>query len=58
MVAGSNSAFLVQVNHAKLCSFCDAELHVEEGVVIYDRHWYHNGCWKSFEKQQEAAQVD
>lgn len=35
----------------KTCSFCKSKLQLEEGVMVYDRNWYHNECWTSFEKK-------
>ena len=59
MVALRNSSLLVQeVNHTRLCAFCGSDLNVEEGVMIYDKNWYHNGCWNSFENEKEVKGND
>ena len=44
--------------YAKGCAFCGEDLKIEEGVMIYDKNWYHNKCWNSFEKQQEVLGLD
>ena len=54
MVYGGNNAILVdELNRTKFCAQCGSNLDVEEGVMIYDKNWYHNGCWDSFENQKE-----
>jgi hypothetical protein len=45
-------------NYSKLCAFCDSNLDVEEGVMIYDKKWFHNGCWDTFENQKEVSKND
>ncbi len=37
----------------KICSFCDCVLELQDGVVVYNRNWYHNECWSSYEKMGE-----
>lgn len=59
MVSRNNSAILVDSpNYLKLCAFCDSELDMEEGVMIYDKNWYHNVCWDSFENSKEVIRND
>lgn len=54
MVSSGNKAMLVeQLNTIKQCAFCNKDLDIEEGVMIYNKNWYHNGCWNTFENQQE-----
>ncbi len=36
---------------SKVCSYCQSQLEIKEGVMIYDKKWFHNHCWESFEKQ-------
>ena len=36
----------------KTCSFCESQIGVEDGVICYDRQWFHNKCWKIFEKKK------
>ena len=50
MTSGTNGAILVRTPvHTKICAFCNENLNVEEGVMIYDKNWYHGSCWDSFE---------
>lgn len=59
MVSRNNSAILVDSpNYSKLCAFCGSDLDVEEGVMIYDKNWYHNVCWDSFENSKEVIRND
>ncbi len=59
MVSSTNKAILIQeMNRTKLCAFCNSDLHIEEGVTIYDKNWYHDGCWNSFETQTGVARND
>ena len=51
MASKSNSLLVQKSNFTKLCAFCDSSLDVEEGVMIYDKNWYHNSCWESFENK-------
>ncbi len=55
MVSNSNSMLVQESEHTKLCAFCDSNLDVQEGVMIYDKNWYHNGCWETFENQKEVS---
>lgn len=36
---------------SKVCSYCQSQLEIKEGVMIYDKKWFHNNCWEFFEKQ-------
>lgn len=59
MITTGTKSFLVQeVNHTKLCAYCNLGLNVEEGVMIYDKNWYHNECWNFFENQKEGSRND
>ena len=52
MVSSTNNTILVpEMERAKFCAFCNSNLDIEEGVTIYDKNWYHDGCWNSFETQ-------
>ena len=52
MVSSTNNAILVQeLNRTKFCAFCNSDLDIKEGVTIYDKNWYHDRCWDSFESQ-------
>jgi hypothetical protein len=52
MVSRIKNAILAQeINRTKFCAFCESNLDVEEGVTIFDKNWYHNQCWNSFETQ-------
>jgi hypothetical protein len=58
MVSRNNSAILVDSpNYSKLCAFCGSDLDMEEGM-IYDKNWYHNVCWDSFENPKEVIRND
>ena len=58
MDSGTSSAILVHTLDHKICAFCNENLSVEEGVMIYDKNWYHNGCWDSFEKTLGGKSLD
>ena len=59
MVSSTNNAILVQeMNRAKFCAFCNSDLDIEEGVTIYDKNWYHDECWNSFETQKGVVRND
>lgn len=59
MVTRTNGSILVEsTEFSKLCSFCGSNLNMEEGVMIYDKNWYHNGCWNLFENPKEVIQND
>ena len=59
MVAlGTNSVLVQEVNCTKLCAYCNLGLNIEEGVMIYDKNWYHNVCWNSFENSKEVVRND
>ncbi len=59
MVSSTNKAILVQeMNRTKLCAFCNSDLDIEEGVMIYDKNWYHDACWSSFETQNGVVTND
>ena len=59
MVAlGTNSVLVQEVNCTKLCAYCNLGLDIEEGVMIYDKNWYHNDCWGFFENQKEVSRND
>jgi len=55
MVYTSNPVLVHESNCTKLCAFCDSNLDVQEGVMIYNKKWYHNGCWDIFENQKEVS---
>ncbi len=42
---------ICQIQTNKMCFFCQCELEIKGGVMIYDKKWFHNNCWESFEKQ-------
>lgn len=50
-----NSITIAKRHSEKICSFCKSKLKLEEGVMVYDRNWYHNECWEYFEKKLEVA---
>lgn len=57
MVSSTNKAILLQeTNSTKFCAFCNSSLDIEEGVTIYDKNWYHDECWNSFETQNGVCQ--
>jgi hypothetical protein len=58
MVYTSNPVLVQKSNYTKLCAFCDSNLDVQEGVMIYDKKWYHNGCWETFENQKGVSKND
>ena len=59
MVSSTNNAILVQeMDRTKFCAFCNSNLDIEEGVTIFDKKWYHDGCWNSFETQKGDAKND
>ena len=59
MEAGTNSTILVHApKNIKTCSFCGSELQIEEGVMVFDRKWFHENCWSSYEKQLEDVKLD
>ncbi len=59
MVSSTNKAILVQeMNRTKFCAFCNSALDIEEGVKIYDKNWYHDACWGSFETQNGVIAND
>ena len=58
MVSNSNPLLVQNTNYTKLCAFCNSNLDVEEGVMIYNKKWYHNGCWEAFENQKEVTKND
>jgi hypothetical protein len=59
MVSNPNKAILIQdMNRTKFCAFCSSDLDIEEGVTIYDKNWYHDGCWNSFETQSGVVKHD
>lgn len=39
-------------HNEKICSFCGSKLELQEGVTVYDRNWFHNECWLSYEKME------
>ena len=39
--------------NSKTCSFCQSDLEIEEGVMFYDKKWFHNQCWTTFENSGE-----
>ena len=49
MVSRTNKAILMQDISTKICAYCNSDLDIEEGVTIYDKNWYHDVCWSSFE---------
>jgi len=52
MVSSTNKAIYAQeMNRTKLCAFCNSDLDIEAGVMIYDKNWYHDACWSTFETQ-------
>jgi galactose-1-phosphate uridylyltransferase len=58
MVSHSASMLVQESNHTKLCAFCNSNLDVEEGVMIYDKKWYHNLCWETFGNKKEVLKND
>jgi len=59
MVSRSNKAILVQdMYRTKFCAFCNTDLDMEEGVTIYDKNWYHDGCWNSFDTKSGVTTND
>ena len=59
MVSHVNKAILIQeTNRTKFCAFCNSDLDMEEGVTIYDKNWYHDTCWNSFETQNGVVTND
>jgi len=59
MVSSTNKAILVEdMNRTKFCAFCDSDLDIEEGVMIYNKNWYHDACWSSFETQNGVVTND
>lgn len=59
MVSSTNNAILVQeMDRTKYCAFCNSDLDIEEGVTIFDKNWYHDGCWNSFETQKGVVKND
>ena len=59
MVAfGTNSVLVQHVNNPKLCAYCNLDVTVEDGVMFYDKNWYHNECWNSFENQNRMNKDD
>jgi hypothetical protein len=55
---GIKSVLVHQVNSTKLCAYCNLDLNIEEGVMIYDKNWYHNDCWGFYENQKEVVRND
>ncbi len=49
-VLDTNHNFLVQK-----CAFCDKEMELVEGTIIFGDLWYHNSCWKSFNGSREIS---
>ncbi len=59
MVTGANSTIQVPESiQSKNCAYCGNDLQMKEGVTIFDKRWYHDGCWSSFDKQQEVERLD
>lgn len=59
MVSSTNKAILMQkMSNSKLCAFCNSNLDIEEGVTIYDKNWYHDGCWDSYETKKGVVKND
>ena len=59
MQAGTNGTVLVNApKNIKTCSFCSSDLQIEEGVMVFDRKWFHETCWSSYEKQMEDTKLD
>ncbi len=59
MVSSTKNAILVNdMSHSKLCAFCNSDLAIDEGVTIFDKKWYHNQCWNSFETKTGDAALD
>ena len=46
------------LNRTKFCAFCNSDLDIEAGVMIYDKNWYHDACWSSFETQNGVVAND
>jgi len=58
MVTGANSTIQVPESiQSKNCAYCGNDLQMKEGVTIFDKRWYHDRCWNSFEKQQEVERL-
>ena len=53
-----NSITIAKGHNEKICSFCNGKLELQEGVTVYDRNWYHNECWTSFENKLEVVVRD
>ena len=52
MVSCTNKAILVQeANRTKICAYCNSDLDIQEGVTIYNKNWYHDNCWDTFESK-------
>lgn len=59
MVSSTNKAILIEeTNSTKLCAYCNSNLDIDEGVTIYDKNWYHDGCWNSYETQNGVVTND
>lgn len=41
-----------KMHNEKICTFCGCVLELQEGVMVYDRNWFHNECWSSYEKNR------
>lgn len=58
ITTGTKSVLVQELNCTKLCAYCNLGLNIEEGVMIYDKNWYHNECWSFFENQKEVSRND
>ena len=38
------------------CFVCYSEMEVKEGVVLYDRNFYHSECWKEFQNSRKVLE--
>jgi hypothetical protein len=46
-----NIITVAKKHNEKICSFCGSKLELQEGVMVYDRNWFHSKCWLSYEKK-------
>ncbi len=35
----------------KRCHYCKSDLLMAEGIWLYDKKWFHDGCLDAFEKR-------
>jgi hypothetical protein len=39
------------------CSYCNEEMELVAGSVIFGDKWYHSSCWKSLESLRMSGEV-